>query len=353
MVGQIGVAVVGACAVAQAPSSSLAPCVGTCGRVGTGDTGCLRSSAPRQFRSRASVRFPGPAAMGARGWWWGRNEEGASKRCIEKVHRKCLTSWVVLVPIVVHEEGCQMIKVGVFGSAGRMGSQVVQAVTDADDMEFVGGVDDGDSRDALTGADVIVDFTRPDAVMDNLAWAIDHDISVVVGTTGFTEERYEQLRAHLAEHPHTGAVVAPNFGIGAVLMMHFAKQAARFYESAEIVELHHPNKVDAPSGTARTTAAQIAQARADAGLGPVPDATAQQEPGARGADIDGIHVHGVRLRGLVAHQEVLFGSEGETLTIRHDSLDRASFMPGVLVAVRAVQDRPGLTIGIEDLLHLD
>ncbi|MEA5636211.1 MAG: 4-hydroxy-tetrahydrodipicolinate reductase, partial [Cutibacterium granulosum] len=154
-------------------------------------------------------------------------------------------------------------------------------------------------------------------------------------------------------HPHTGAVVAPNFGIGAVLMMHFAKQAARFYESAEIVELHHPNKVDAPSGTARTTAAQIAQARADAGLGPVPDATAQQEPGARGADIDGIHVHGVRLRGLVAHQEVLFGSEGETLTIRHDSLDRASFMPGVLVAVRAVQDRPGLTIGIEDLLHLD
>ena len=207
--------------------------------------------------------------------------------------------------------------------------------------------------DALTGADVIVDFTRPDAVMDNLAWAIDHDISVVVGTTGFTEERYEQLRAHLAEHPHTGAVVAPNFGIGAVLMMHFAKQAARFYESAEIVELHHPNKVDAPSGTARTTAAQIAQARADAGLGPVPDATAQQEPGARGADIDGIHVHGVRLRGLVAHQEVLFGSEGETLTIRHDSLDRASFMPGVLVAVRAVQDRPGLTIGIEDLLHLD
>ena len=171
-----------------------------------------------------------------------------------------------------------MIKVGVFGSAGRMGSQVVQAVTDADDMEFVGGVDDGDSRDALTGADVIVDFTRPDAVMDNLAWAIDHDISVVVGTTGFTEERYEQLRAHLAEHPHTGAVVAPNFGIGAVLMMHFAKQAARFYESAEIVELHHPNKVDAPSGTARTTAAQIAQARADAGLGPVPDATAQQEP---------------------------------------------------------------------------
>lgn len=246
-----------------------------------------------------------------------------------------------------------MIKVGVFGSAGRMGSQVVQAVTDADDMEFVGGVDDGDSRDALTEADVIVDFTRPDAVMDNLAWAIDHDISVVVGTTGFTEERYEQLRAHLAEHPHTGAVVAPNFGIGAVLMMHFAKQAARFYESAEIVELHHPNKVDAPSGTARTTAAQIAQARADAGLGPVPDATAQQEPGARGADIDGIHVHGVRLRGLVAHQEVLFGSEGETLTIRHDSLDRASFMPGVLVAVRAVQDRPGLTIGIEDLLHLD
>ena len=345
MAEQIGVAVVGACAVAQAPSPSLAPVCGDlrpCGGPATRDAFARvpRGSSARE--PRCGFRAPLPWVPEAGG--------GAGTR---KVHRKCLTSWVVLVPIVVHEEGCQMIKVGVFGSAGRMGSQVVQAVTDADDMEFVGGVDDGDSRDALTGADVIVDFTRPDAVMDNLAWAIDHDISVVVGTTGFTEERYEQLRAHLAEHPHTGAVVAPNFGIGAVLMMHFAKQAARFYESAEIVELHHPNKVDAPSGTARTTAAQIAQARADAGLGPVPDATAQQEPGARGADIDGIHVHGVRLRGLVAHQEVLFGSEGETLTIRHDSLDRASFMPGVLVAVRAVQDRPGLTIGIEDLLHLD
>ena len=345
MAGQIGVAVVGACAVAQAPSSSLAPVCGDlrpCGDRRQRDAFARvpRGSSARELR----CGFRAPLS------WVSETGGGAGTR---KVHRKCLTSWVVLVPIVVHEEGCQMIKVGVFGSAGRMGSQVVQAVTDADDMEFVGGVDDGDSRDALAGADVIVDFTRPDAVMDNLAWAIDHDINVVVGTTGFTEERYEQLRAHLAEHPHTGAVVAPNFGIGAVLMMHFAKQAARFYESAEIVELHHPNKVDAPSGTARTTAAQIAQARADAGLGPVPDATAQQEPGARGADIDGIHVHGVRLRGLVAHQEVLFGSEGETLTIRHDSLDRASFMPGVLVAVRAVQDRPGLTIGIEDLLHLD
>ena len=345
MAEQIGVAVVGACAVAQAPSPSLAPVCGglrPCGGPATRDAFARvpRGSSARELR----CGFRAPLS------WVSEASGGAGTR---KVHRKCLTSWVVLVPIVVHEEGCQMIKVGVFGSAGRMGSQVVQAVTDADDMEFVGGVDDGDSRDALAGADVIVDFTRPDAVMDNLAWAIDHDISVVVGTTGFTEERYEQLRAHLAEHPHTGAVVAPNFGIGAVLMMHFAKQAARFYESAEIVELHHPNKVDAPSGTARTTAAQIAQARADAGLGPVPDATAQQEPGARGADIDGIHVHGVRLRGLVAHQEVLFGSEGETLTIRHDSLDRASFMPGVLVAVRAVQDRPGLTIGIEDLLHLD
>lgn len=344
MAGQIGVAVVGACAVAQAPSPSFGP--------------SCEDLRPCEDRRHGMPSLECPAAVPLESLGvvlvlllpWVPEAGGGGAR---KTHRKCLTSWVVLVPIVVHEEGCQMIKVGVFGSAGRMGSQVVQAVTDADDMEFVGGVDDGDSRDALTGADVIVDFTRPDAVMDNLAWAIDHDINVVVGTTGFTEERYEQLRAHLAEHPHTGAVVAPNFGIGAVLMMHFAKQAARFYESAEIVELHHPNKVDAPSGTARTTAAQIAQARVDAGLGPVPDATAQQEPGARGADIDGIHVHGVRLRGLVAHQEVLFGSEGETLTIRHDSLDRASFMPGVLVAVRAVQDRPGLTIGIEDLLHLD
>ncbi|WP_130865727.1 4-hydroxy-tetrahydrodipicolinate reductase [Acidipropionibacterium timonense] len=245
-----------------------------------------------------------------------------------------------------------MIKVGVFGARGRMGSQVVEAVNGADDLEFIGGVDADDDRDALLGADVIVDFTRPDVVMDNLAWAIDHDIDVVVGTTGFTPERYDALRTRLAGHPGVGAVVAPNFGIGAVLMVHFAQEAARFFESVEIVELHHPNKVDAPSGTARTTAQLIAQAREEAGLGPVPDATTDEVPGARGADIDGIHVHGVRLRGLVAHQEVLFGSEGETLTIRHDSMDRVSFMAGVLLAVRSVGERPGLTIGIEDLLDL-
>lgn len=246
-----------------------------------------------------------------------------------------------------------MIKVAVFGARGRMGSAVCRAVEEAEDTELVAAIDSDENRTPAEKADVIVDFTRPDVVMDNLAWAIDHDIHTVVGTTGFDEERYEALRTRLTEHPGVGCLVAPNFSIGAVLMMHFAEEAARFYESVEIVELHHPNKVDAPSGTARTTAQRIAAARRQAGLGDVPDATTSQLDGARGAVIDGIHVHGVRLRGLVAHQEVLLGAEGETLTIRHDSMDRVSFMSGVLTGVRGVADRPGLTIGIEELLGLD
>ena len=161
------------------------------------------------------------------------------------------------------------------------------------------------------------------------------------------------MRDQLADHPNTGCLVAPNFSIGAVLMMHFAEEAAKFYESVEVIELHHPNKVDAPSGTARTTAGKIAAARQKVGMGEVPDATQSQLDGARGAVVDGVHVHGVRLRGLVAHQEVLFGAEGETLTIRHDSMDRVSFMSGVLTGVRGVLDRPGLTIGIEGLLGLE
>lgn len=245
-----------------------------------------------------------------------------------------------------------MIKVGVFGARGRMGSQVCRSVEEAEDLELVAALNAGDDREEAAGAEVVVDFTRPDAVMDNLAWAIDHAIHTVVGTTGFDEERYDRLRGLLAEQPSVGCLVAPNFSVGAVLMMHFAEQAARFYESVEIVELHHPDKVDAPSGTAATTARRIAAARREAGLGPVPDATAQELPGARGADVEGVHVHGVRLRGLVAHQEVLLGAAGETLTIRHDSLDRVSFMAGVLTAVRAVPQRPGLTIGIEELLGL-
>lgn len=250
--------------------------------------------------------------------------------------------------------GDLMTKVAVFGARGRMGAEVCRAVEAADDLTLIAAIDVGDQLDGIADqADVVVDFTTPDAVMDNLAWCLERGIHVVVGTTGFTEERLQRLRESLAASPQqTGVIVASNFSIGAILMMHFADQAARFFESVEIIELHHPNKVDAPSGTARTTAARIAAARADAGLGAVPDATTDSLPGARGAEVEGIRVHGVRLRGLIAHQEVLFGSLGETLTIRHDSLDRASFMPGVLTAVRAVSTRPGLTVGIDGLLGI-
>ncbi len=244
------------------------------------------------------------------------------------------------------------MRVAVFGARGRMGAEVCRAVDAAADLELVAAVDAGDDRTAVESAEVVVDFTVPDVVMDNIAWCTERGIHVVVGTTGFTDQRLEQVRGLTAAHPNVGVLVAPNFSVGAVLMMHFAEQAARFFESAEIIELHHPNKVDAPSGTAQATAIRIAAARADAGLGPVPDATSSALPGARGADVQGIHVHGIRLRGLVAHQEVLFGAEGETLTIRHDSLDRAGFMPGVLAAVRAVPGLPGLTVGIDRLLGI-
>lgn len=244
------------------------------------------------------------------------------------------------------------IAVGVFGAAGRMGAEVVRAVDGAEGLELVAALDVGDHRDPAKAAQVMVDFTHPDAVMDNLVWCIEQGIHAVVGTTGFTDDRFDQLRAALGDTPSTGIVVAANFSIGAVLMMHFAEQAARFYESVEIIELHHPNKADAPSGTATTTAHRIAAARRAAELPAIPDATSHEVPGARGAQIDGIRVHGVRLRGLVAHQDVLFGDPGETLSIRHDSFDRVSFMPGVLTAVRAVGNRPGLTIGIDDLLGI-
>ena len=244
------------------------------------------------------------------------------------------------------------MKVAVFGSRGRMGAEVCRAVEAADGLDLVAAVDAGDDRTPVEAAEVVVDFTHPDAVMDNLGWCIDRGIHAVVGTTGFTDERLDTLRTRLAEHPEVGVLVAANFSIGAVLMMHFAAQAAAFYESVEIIELHHPNKADAPSGTAAATARRIAAARTAAELPPPPDATVQELPGARGADVEGIRVHGVRLRGLIAHQEVLFGAEGETLTIRHDSLDRASFMPGVIAGVRAVGARPGLTVGIESVLGI-
>lgn len=243
-------------------------------------------------------------------------------------------------------------RVGVIGAHGRMGAEVVGAVTAASDLDLVASVDLGDGLEKLTDADaqVIVEFTRPDAVLDNVRWCIERGLHVVTGTTGFTAPRLEQVRGWLADAPGVGVAVVPNFALGAVLMMRFAETAARYFESVEIVELHHPQKVDAPSGTARLTAERIASARSAAGLGAVPDATTDEVAGARGASIDGIPVHSVRARGLVAHQEVLFGAAGETLTLRHDSFDRASFMPGVLLAVRAVVTRPGLTVGLDPLL---
>ncbi|GAB2921665.1 4-hydroxy-tetrahydrodipicolinate reductase [Rhodococcus aerolatus] len=246
------------------------------------------------------------------------------------------------------------LRVGVLGARGRVGSEVCAAVEAAGDLELVAAVDAGDPFSALTDArtEVVVDFTHPDVVMDNLAACVDAGIHAVVGTTGFTAERLDAVRAQLAEHPGVGVLVAPNFAIGAVLSMRFAAQAARFYDSVEVVELHHPQKADAPSGTAARTAELVARARRDAGLGPVPDATSTGLPGARGADVDGVRVHSVRLAGLVAHQEVLLGTAGETLTIRHDSMDRTSFVPGVLLGVRQVGARPGLTVGLEHLLDL-
>ncbi len=245
-----------------------------------------------------------------------------------------------------------MTRVAVFGARGRMGAEVCRAVDGADDLELVAGVDVDDDRSTAEAAEVVVDFTHPGVVMDNLDWCLERGIHAVVGTTGFTESKLEQLRGRLAERPHVGVLVASNFSIGALLMMHFAEQAAAFYESVEIIELHHPDKADAPSGTATSTAHRVAAARSAAQLPPPPDATVEELPGARGADVAGIRVHGVRLRGLVAHQEVLFGAQGETLTLRHDSLDRVSFMPGVLAGVRAVGSRPGLTVGIEDILGI-
>ena len=246
-----------------------------------------------------------------------------------------------------------MIKVGVLGARGRMGRTVCEAIEQAPDTELAAQVDQGDDRDALLGSDVVVDFTHVAAVMDNLSWCVAHGLTVVVGTSGFGDERLAEVRSWLDETPGARVLVAPNFSVGAVLMMRFAAQAARFFESAEVIELHHANKMDAPSGTALRTAALIGQARAQAGLGAPPDATKQELAGARGATVDDVHVHSVRASGLVAHQEVLFGGNGETLTIRHDSLDRASFMPGVLLAVRGVASLPaGLTVGIEPLLGL-
>ena len=247
------------------------------------------------------------------------------------------------------------LRVGVLGALGRVGAEVCRAVDDASDMDLVAGIDADDALEELVKADAeaVVDFTHPDVVMDNLRFCIEHGLHAVVGTTGFDEQRLNTLRGWLESSPATGVLVAPNFSIGAILMMRFAKIAAPFYESVEVVELHHPDKADAPSGTARRTAELIAAARRDAGAGQMPDATSTSLDGARGASVGDVRVHSVRLRGLVAHQEVLLGGLGETLTIRHDSLDRSSFTPGVLTGLRAIADHPGLTVGLENFLELD
>jgi 4-hydroxy-tetrahydrodipicolinate reductase len=245
-----------------------------------------------------------------------------------------------------------VIEVGVVGAAGRMGSEVVRAVDAADGLHLAAAIDIGDSLTRLedSGVRVAVDFTTPDAVMGTLQHCIEHGIHVVVGTTGFGEERLADVQSLVDAHPGVGVVIAPNFALGAVLLMRFAREAAPYFESVEVIEMHHPDKLDAPSGTATHTAEAIAEARRQAGRAPAPDATDRGREGARGADVAGVRVHAVRVRGYVAHEEVLLGNPGEVLTLRHDSLDRVSFMPGVLLAVRAVPTRPGLTVGLEALL---
>ncbi|APE24259.1 MULTISPECIES: 4-hydroxy-tetrahydrodipicolinate reductase [Streptomyces] len=246
------------------------------------------------------------------------------------------------------------LRVAVLGAQGRIGSEAVKAVEAAEDMELVAALGRGDKLERLVEADaqVVVELTTPASVMENLEFCVRHGMHAVVGTTGWTEERLAQLRTWLAASPETGVLIAPNFSIGAVLTMKFAQIAAPYFESVEVVELHHPHKVDAPSGTATRTAQLIAAARAEAGLGAQPDATATALDGARGADVDGVRVHAVRLAGLLAHQEVLLGGEGETLTVRHDSLHHSSFMPGILLGARRVTTAPGLTFGLENFMDL-
>ena len=246
------------------------------------------------------------------------------------------------------------IKVAVLGAKGRMGATTVGAINEAADLELVAALDLGDDLNSLvtSGAQVVVDFTHPESVMGNLDFAINHGVNVVVGTTGFDAAKLETIKGWLAVNPEVGALIAPNFGLGAVLMMQFAAQASKYFESVEIIELHHPNKADAPSGTASRTAELITEARASVNKEAMPDATSSGLQGARGAKVGDVPIHSVRVRGLVAHQEVILGDIGETLTIRHDSIDRTGFMPGVLLGVRKVVTTPGLTFGLEHFLDL-
>ncbi len=246
------------------------------------------------------------------------------------------------------------INVGILGAKGRMGQEVARAIESAPDLTLVASLDLGDSLEALIKAEasVVVDFTTPDAVMENLSFLISHNIHAVVGTTGFDAGRIAELELLQSKHPGVGVLIAPNFALGAVLMMQFSKTAAKYFESVEIIELHHPEKLDAPSGTSARTAELIAQSRMEANLPPMPDATKTSLEGARGATVSGIPIHSVRLRGLVAHQEVLFGSAGDALTIRHDSPSRTGFMPGVLLGIREVGAHPGINVGLERFISL-
>ncbi|CAB4579527.1 unannotated protein [freshwater metagenome] len=245
------------------------------------------------------------------------------------------------------------MKVAVLGAKGRMGTEAVAAISGASDLQLVAQLDLGDSLDLLvtSGAQVVVDFTHPDAVMKNLEFAITNGISVVVGTTGFDDAKLAKLKGLLDANPKVGALIAPNFALGAVLMMQFSEVAAKYFESVEIIELHHANKVDAPSGTAVRTAQMITDARKQNSKAKMPDATKDAIPGARGATVGDVPIHSVRSHGYVAHQEVIFGDPGETLSIRHDSINRAGFMPGVLLGVREVVKHPGLTIGLEKFME--
>ncbi|MGA8850335.1 MAG: 4-hydroxy-tetrahydrodipicolinate reductase [Aeromicrobium sp.] len=243
-------------------------------------------------------------------------------------------------------------RVAVLGAKGRMGSQSVQALRAADGLEVCAEIDVEDSLDALSSADVALDFTQPDVALDHVRECISQGVHVVVGTSGFDDSRIAQVRHLLGDDPQIGVLIVPNFSIGAVLMMKFAAEAAPFFESVEVIEMHHPDKVDAPSGTATRTAEVIAAARAAAGSPALPDATQTDPDGARGATVAGIPVHALRARGYVASQEVVLGGAGETFTLRHDSHDRVSFMPGVVAAVRAVSTRPGLCVGLDTVLDL-
>lgn len=247
------------------------------------------------------------------------------------------------------------LRVAVLGARGRIGSEAVRAVEAAEDMELVAALGRGDSLQALT------DMRRPGGRGTDHARLGHGQPRVLRGPRHPRRRRHHRLERRApgipsgvaeAGSPRTGVLIAPNFSIGAVLTMKFAQIAAPYFESVEVVELHHPNKVDAPSGTATRTAQLIAEARAKAGTAPAPDATTTALDGARGADVDGVPVHAVRLRGLLAHQEVLLGGEGETLTVRHDSLHHSSFMPGILLGARRVVTTPGLTFGLEHFLDL-